>query len=859
MLGTALSGLTSGSSHDGDEQVGAWADRAFRPGDVVKANFRQGQWYLATVEHDNGDGTYTVAWLDGDVSNCRKHSSELRLMRFHVGLERYEECIADQSGTHPSVKMKDGPTHWGPLRVGDVVKAPFRHNETYLATIERDNGDGTCSIAWFDGDASERTKRPEELTLMRFDAQLRRFQEDARPLLEKHGCCALELRMAQAKEMLQVRGKGTAGASGVHSSEVLEEQLGGDHEPLGSCHILGWWDSFECLSKMTWDSKESRYWFRVQMTRREVSFQILVGGTSSEKRIYPSVNDAGPHVPHRAMGPDHGGQGVYWSIGRDPREGSREGVWYHIVLHCPVDGPLSVTWAKLSEPQRPCASPSLSAAGETHGNWAFIPPAHRQQGRKQLAFLCKDGLEQREPCPDLSKFEHWRVEGMNGAMIHRKHDQSSPALCVLLQGDIIVRGDQFVDLMRVGSQEWLPLLPGTKIYRQGFRIFGDLQLGGSFVIARDGEAMHLIKMSAGASEAVVLRLVAGFGEPWVVEYEQVPVRRGPSIGEEFVGVVNKGDVIGVQRRTADWVELVPDADVWLLQGARSVNAIRTYTARWSGREYTLSTWHSTRPSASQSEDTSSDTAPGPAPWMMVNHPTHGQLLRRCQEPPTSLGGACIISQQRRAMYVDVVGLIRRRIYEDNLEELWEGEYDKLPSLEKLEEKLFSADITVIHATVDDRLAGGAIVREVRVRARAGSDRFSGGEDGEVTGNTTVGYIDSCAATPGMHAGSAIWGALIAMDFVCLACHSILLKSTVSFWKSRGMLCFDSSKLEDRWLFEEAIRISTGGRVICELVDLQRALPFSKLPLFVWTRPAHCGTLDPSCSYVFTPDAKTEQL
>jgi len=205
------------------------------------------------------------------------------------------------------------------------------------------------------------------------------------------------------------------------------------------------------------------------------------------------------------------------------------------------------------------------------------------------------------------------------------------------------------------------------------------------------------------------------------------------------------------------------------------------------------------------------------------------------------------------LYHEVIGLIHRRIYEDNLEELWEGDREKLPSVEALERKLFESDVTVLRASVGDSFAGGAILKKVLVRAKAGSDIYSKDDDGGTPGHTTVGYIDSCAAVPGTHVGSAIWGAIASMDFLCVACHSILLESTVKFWKSRGMLCFDASKEEDRQMFKDALRVHTFGRVICELADLEVALPSSKLPLMVWVRAKHDDQLDLFSSYLFTSE------
>mmetsp|Transcript_79181 Transcript_79181/g.235918 ORF Transcript_79181/g.235918 Transcript_79181/m.235918 type:complete len:94 (+) Transcript_79181:1-282(+) len=89
--------------------------------------------------------------------------------------------------------------------------------------------------------------------------------------------------------------------------------------------------------------------------------------------------------------------------------------------------------------------------------------------------------------------------------------------------------------------------------------------------------------------------------------------------------------------------------------------------------------------------------------------------------------------------------------------------------------------------------------------------------------------------------------------MAVACHSILLVATVKFWKSRGFQFYDASKEEDRRLFTDAIRVRTFGRVVCELADLEAALPPSRLPLMVWLRTQHHEELDPYNSYIFAAE------
>eukprot|EP00439_Symbiodinium_sp_Y106_P022825 s3386_g2.t2 len=53
----------------------------FAQGDVVKARFQQGCWYLAAVIGQNHDGSYTIAWKDGDDSDRVKSSGEMVYIR----------------------------------------------------------------------------------------------------------------------------------------------------------------------------------------------------------------------------------------------------------------------------------------------------------------------------------------------------------------------------------------------------------------------------------------------------------------------------------------------------------------------------------------------------------------------------------------------------------------------------------------------------------------------------------------------------------------------------------------------------------------------------------------------------------
>ncbi|CAK0790576.1 unnamed protein product [Prorocentrum cordatum] len=357
-----------------------------------------------------------------------------------------------------------------------------------------------------------------------------------------------------------------------------------------------------------------------------------------------------------------------------------------------------------------------------------------------------------------------------------------------------------------------------------------------------------------------VKVVAAYGVPWIVEHEQVAVRREPSAAAELLGIMVKGDVVGVSGCRGDWVELARDSEVRCSRpgsGALAVNLGAVSPIRQTSAPCPTSGPRAHGDGgAAVFED-----APAAQAWMMKRHPKLGQLLRRMSKPKGGLGENCVASEARRRLYSEVVGICYRRIYEENLQSLWDGERDKLPSRESLETKLFDDSASIVHVAAAGRLAGGAIVRRFSVRARQvvqGNSHLN--LQGPISdldcciGRTTIGYIDSCAAEAGLRAGRTIWATLSAMRCVCLACHSILLQQTVDFWRSCGMRKLDPACERDCEEFRKLIMVRTAGRVVCELADVVRELPPSHLPLFVWVSAQYLEDVDgPHAGYVFAPD------
>jgi len=91
-----------------------------------------------------------------------------------------------------------------------------------------------------------------------------------------------------------------------------------------------------------------QYFVHVQMYNLRESFQIVAKERSYAYRIYPDIDGAHPHASHKVLGPDGGGHGLNWTIGKSLRDSITEGVQYEIALACPSGGPLTLSWTNIS-------------------------------------------------------------------------------------------------------------------------------------------------------------------------------------------------------------------------------------------------------------------------------------------------------------------------------------------------------------------------------------------------------------------------------------------------------------------------------------------------------------------------------
>jgi len=111
-------------------------DDCFFAGDVVRARYVDGEWYLAKIERSTENGSYIVSWADGGEEH-----------HFPLGADDLQ-CVQKCHACKPSNNPGSNDHHFQP---GDLVEAQWVDGNWYLATLEQDNGDGTYRLRWGDG------------------------------------------------------------------------------------------------------------------------------------------------------------------------------------------------------------------------------------------------------------------------------------------------------------------------------------------------------------------------------------------------------------------------------------------------------------------------------------------------------------------------------------------------------------------------------------------------------------------------------------------------------------------------------------------------------------------------------------
>jgi len=461
---------------------------------------------------------------------------------------------------------------------------------------------------------------------------------------------------------------------------------------------------------------------------------------------------------------------------------------------------------------------------------------------------------------DFSETDHW-VVAQWGAWIHSECDVSGPVEFKMQPQDVLVLGPQPLRIRHEKGHWWLHVQEGAQVYRRTEDSMlemlgqGGLKVHG-YVLSEDTLRTY-IKHVPPEAPGMTVKVLSGFGEPWMVCQDHLPVYKEKDLQAETFGALPRGSIVGLRRMDENWCELELSSDLRLEVDAGNGSALVMLglnEATGVAMQESKGPVKERRFSATMSVPSEFRRA-----WVprMTSYGT--ELLERCRG---DLEEGCIVTEERRKLYREVIRLCHSRIYEENVNSLWEGETSKLPSRKSLEAKLFDRSTYVLHAARGNTLAGGAIIKECKVSAMASASTTGtlgvGKDAGELEGypgRTFVGYIDSCASIPGSHGGSAIWEVVTKMDFVMVACHPILLQSTVDFWQARGMKRYEVDVHKDREEFRNSLLVLPQGKVTCELEDLVDALPPSHLPLFVWLS-AQCAEIQDDidgASRIFVPD------
>ena len=80
---------------------------------------------------------------------------------------------------------------------------------------------------------------------------------------------------------------------------------------------------------MTWEGGAYQYFVMLGESAEE-SFQIV--DVLRTRQIYPSIEEASPHVAHCLRGPDNDGSGVFWTVGSNELDAAECDAAYDFVM-----------------------------------------------------------------------------------------------------------------------------------------------------------------------------------------------------------------------------------------------------------------------------------------------------------------------------------------------------------------------------------------------------------------------------------------------------------------------------------------------------------------------------------------------
>lgn len=163
----------------------------FLPGDVVKARFQQGCWYLATVLCENSNGVYTISWKDGDDHDRIKSGGELIYIR-----------PGDSKSASWSAKTSKPPRAASSASPVDS-KPPKRMetpNQAVPETFPRASAETSREKQ---EDKSHLPEDMEQKKWNEWDAQQRRFRQELEDREEREDQKWLDARMARLHQELK--------------------------------------------------------------------------------------------------------------------------------------------------------------------------------------------------------------------------------------------------------------------------------------------------------------------------------------------------------------------------------------------------------------------------------------------------------------------------------------------------------------------------------------------------------------------------------------------------------------------------------------------------------------------------------
>lgn len=131
----------------GGETDTAKLRRAASLGSAVEVNYRgRGKWFPATISKDRGDGTFDIAYDDGEIESGVREI----MIRLRVSNSVSSSGTSNDSNTAGETNVKRASR----VLQGAKVEANFRgRGKWFTGTVTRDYGDGTYDIAYDDGES----------------------------------------------------------------------------------------------------------------------------------------------------------------------------------------------------------------------------------------------------------------------------------------------------------------------------------------------------------------------------------------------------------------------------------------------------------------------------------------------------------------------------------------------------------------------------------------------------------------------------------------------------------------------------------------------------------------------------------